>query len=47
MLKYCADELVDGKFIQTPEEIVEDRDRSQEIHRLLRTLLFNIEKEWL
>lgn len=47
MLKYSADEIVSGKYIQTAEEIADNREKVQESHRLLRTLLFNIEKQWL
>ncbi len=47
MLKYCADELIPQKYIQTTETILSDRERIQESHRLLRALLFNIEKYWL
>ncbi len=46
MFENCADELVDGKYIQKPDEIISQMSNVQEINKLLNLLLDNIEKEF-
>jgi GMP synthase-like glutamine amidotransferase len=46
MLKNCADEIVDGKYIQKPEEIVSRMENVREMNKLLELMLDNIEREF-
>jgi GMP synthase-like glutamine amidotransferase len=46
MLQSCADEIVDGKYIQAMDEIVSHISNVREINKLLNLLLDNIEKEF-
>ncbi|MCZ7392027.1 MAG: type 1 glutamine amidotransferase [Candidatus Methanoperedens sp.] len=46
MFQNCSDEIVDGKYIQKPDEIVSHISNVQEIRKLLYLLLDNIEKEF-
>ncbi len=46
MLENCANELVDGKYIQTSDEIMSQMNNVQEINKLLNLLLDDIEKEF-
>ena len=45
LIKNCSDELVDGKYIQSQEEILSHVDWFPEINRLMALFLDNIEKE--
>jgi GMP synthase-like glutamine amidotransferase len=46
MLQNCADELVEGKYIQAVDEIVSHISNVREINKLLNLLLDNIEREF-
>ncbi len=46
MLQNCGNELVDGKYIQKPDEIISQVSNAVETQRLLDMLLDNIEKMW-
>ena len=46
MFQNCADEIVEGKYIQKPDEIESHISNVQEISKLLYLLLDNIEKEF-
>ncbi len=46
MLQNCSDEIVDGKYIQTADEIVSQISNVREINKLLNLLLDNIELEF-
>jgi hypothetical protein len=46
MLQNCADELVDGKYIRTADEIISQYNNVREINKLLNLLLDNIEREF-
>ncbi|MGB8217824.1 MAG: type 1 glutamine amidotransferase [Candidatus Methanoperedens sp.] len=46
MLKNCEEEIVDGKFIQKPDEIASHISNVLEINKLLNLLLDNIELEF-
>lgn len=46
MLQNCADELVDGKYIQKPDEIVSQYSNVPEMRKILNLLLDNIEREF-
>ena len=45
LIENCSDELVDGKYIQSQEEILSHVDRIQEINRLMALFLDTMEKE--
>ncbi|MCX9010528.1 MAG: type 1 glutamine amidotransferase [Candidatus Methanoperedens sp.] len=44
MFQNCADELVDGKYIQKPDEIISQNSNVPETQRLLDILLDNMER---
>jgi GMP synthase-like glutamine amidotransferase len=46
MLQNCGDEIVDGKFIQKPDEIVSQISNVHKIKEILNTLLDNMEREY-
>ncbi len=46
LLQNCADELVDGKYIRTTDEIISQYNNVREINKLLNLLLDNIEREF-
>ncbi|MFZ3058840.1 MAG: type 1 glutamine amidotransferase [Candidatus Methanoperedens sp.] len=46
MLQNCADEIVDGKYIQAADEIASQYNNVREINKLLNLLLDNIEREF-
>ncbi|MCZ7358182.1 MAG: type 1 glutamine amidotransferase [Candidatus Methanoperedens sp.] len=46
MLQNCEDEIVEGKYIQKPEEIISQYNNVREINKLLILLLDNIEREF-
>jgi GMP synthase-like glutamine amidotransferase len=46
MFENCAEEIVDGKYIQKPDEIVSQINNVQEIKEILNTLLDNMEREY-
>ncbi len=46
MLQNCADEIVDGKYIQAADEIASHISNVREINKLLNLLLDNIEREF-
>ncbi|NJD76106.1 MAG: type 1 glutamine amidotransferase [Candidatus Methanoperedens sp.] len=46
MLRNCKDDIVDGKYIQKPEEIVSQRSNVAKTQALLNLLLDNIEREF-
>ena len=45
MLRNCADEMVEGRFIQKPDEIISRNNNVVETQRLLNLLLDKMEKE--
>jgi GMP synthase-like glutamine amidotransferase len=45
LIENCSDELVDGKYIQSPTELLSHIDRFPEINRLMALFLDNMEKE--
>ena len=45
LIKNCSDELVKGKYIQSPEMILSNVDRFPEINRLMALFLDTMEKE--
>ena len=45
LIKNCGDELVEGKYIHSPQEILSHIDRFPEINRLMALFLDNMEKE--
>lgn len=45
MTKNCSDELVDGKFIQNPKELLSRVDMFPEINRFMALFLENMEKD--
>lgn len=45
LIKNCSDELVDGKYIQSPEEILSRADRFPEINGLMALFLDTMERE--
>jgi GMP synthase-like glutamine amidotransferase len=47
MFKNCGDEIVDGKYIQKPDEIISQNNNVRELNRLLILLLDNIEREFV
>ncbi len=46
MLQNCGDEIVDGKFIQKPDEIVSQISNVHKIKEILNTLLDNMGREY-
>jgi hypothetical protein len=46
MLQNCADEIVDGKYIQAADEIASQISNVREINKLLNLLLDTIEREF-
>ena len=46
LIKNCSDELVDGKYIQSQEEILSHIDRIPEMNRLMALFLDTMEKEF-
>jgi len=46
MFKNCGDEIVEGKFIQKPDEIIAQNGNVTQAQRLLNMLLDNIEREY-
>lgn len=46
MLKKCGAEIIDGKYIQKPEEIISNYTNLVEANKLLELLLDNIEREY-
>lgn len=45
LIKNCSDELVDGKYIQRPEEILSHTDRFPEMNGMMDHFLDNMQKE--
>lgn len=45
LVKNCRDELVEGRYIQNPDEMRGQMDKLQEIRGLIWTLLDNFEKK--
>lgn len=45
LIKNCSDELVNGKYIQSQEELLSHTDRFPEINKLMANFLDNMEKE--
>ena len=45
LIKNCSDELVDRKYIQSPEEILSHVDRIHQMNRLMALFLDTMEKE--
>jgi hypothetical protein len=46
MFQNCGNEIVDGRYIQKPDEIVSQINNVQGIQRLLNLMLDNIEREF-
>ncbi len=46
MLRNCADEIVEGRYIQKPDEIILQNNNVVETQKLLNMLLDNMEKEF-
>ena len=46
LIENCSNELVDGKYIQSQEEILSHVDRFQETNRLMALFLDTMEKEF-
>jgi hypothetical protein len=46
MFRNCGDELVDGKYIQTPDEILSMIGNVHEMNRTLNLILDNMEREF-
>lgn len=46
MLQNCGDELVDGKYIQKPDEILSKIGNVHEIYKTLNLILDNMEREF-
>ena len=46
MLQNCEDEIVNGEFIQKPDEILLQISNVNKIKEILTTLLDNIEREY-
>lgn len=46
MLNYCSDELVDGEFIMTADQIRDEMQNVENTHKLLFKLLDNASKMW-
>ena len=45
LIKNCSDELIEGRYIQSPQEIRSHVDRFPEMNRLMALFLDTIEKE--
>jgi GMP synthase-like glutamine amidotransferase len=45
MFRNCADEIVEGRYIQKPDEIISQNNNVVETQKLLNLLLDNMEKE--
>lgn len=45
MFRNCADEIVEGRYIQKPDEIISQNNNVVETQRLLNMLLDNLEKK--
>jgi len=46
MFRNCSDELVDGKYIQTPDEIISKIANVHEMNKILNLILDNMEREF-
>ena len=46
MFRNCSDELVDGKYIQTPDEIISKIANVHEMNKTLNLILDNMEREF-
>ncbi|MCX9083288.1 MAG: type 1 glutamine amidotransferase [Candidatus Methanoperedens sp.] len=46
MLQYCSDELVEGKYIQTPDEIISRMGNVIEMNKVLNLILDSMEREF-
>lgn len=46
MFRNCSDEIVDGKFIQTPDEILSKMGNVYEMNKTLDLILDNMEREF-
>jgi hypothetical protein len=46
MLQNCIDELVDGKYIQTSDEIISKMGNVTEMNKTLNLILDNMEREF-
>jgi GMP synthase-like glutamine amidotransferase len=46
MFQNCSDELVDGKYIQTPNEIISKMPNVHEMNKTLNLILDNMEREF-
>ncbi len=46
MIQNCGDEIMDGKYIQTQDEIVSQISNMHKIKEILNTLLDNMEREY-
>jgi len=46
LIRNCRDELVQGRYIQSPEEMLSSHNSLQEINRLMNSFLDNIEREF-
>ena len=46
LIRNCGDEITEGKYIQTPDEILSLHDNLQEINGTMDLLLDNIEREF-
>lgn len=46
MFRNCGDDIVDGKYIQKPDEIVSQIGNVHKMNQILNTLLDNIEREY-
>ncbi len=46
MIQNCGDEIMDGKYIQTQDEIVSQISNVHKIKEILNTLLDNMEREY-
>ena len=46
MFRNCSDELVDGKYIQTPDEIISKIANIHEMNKILDLILDNMEREF-
>ncbi len=46
LIQNCGDELVEGKYIQKPDEMLSQHKNLQEINRIMNMLLDNIEREY-
>ena len=46
MFQNCIDEFVDGKYIQTPDEIISKIGNVREMNKILNLILDNMEREF-